>query len=212
MSVASRLFPIFASLAAAAVFVGCSSDGKQVEERSEAVATMKDVRAEFTKARDATTNVSKALTNLQTTNDVPKAFAELTDAIAKSDKAAEKVGYRWTDLEARREEYRARWDTEMASIKDPEVRKSLEARRKNLSQSTQAIVDAAQAVKNTFKPYNQRLHELQMALKVDPTPEAVKGLKNSIAETQRGAATVNARIDDLQSLLAELSPEMQKRS
>ena|GEM_PF-6061953 len=209
MSLTSRCFPMLALVAA--FFVGCSSDGKPAPEYSNAVATLTEVQTEVSNAKNASANVSSALTKLQNTSDVKKAFAEYSDAVAKMDYHAGKVKDRWMDMQSRREEYQFKWNDEMSKITDPSVKAAIESRRAELTKHVKDVTAASKAVSEAYKPYKTKIQEIQKALTLDPTAQAVTLLKPAITEAQNDQKDLNAKISRLQTLLDNLMPEVKAR-
>lgn len=195
-------------IALSALALGCSSSGKQAPERAKAVGSLKDVHAEFEKVKSTSAEVSRTLTALQTAPDTKKAFADFSSAVSKADSAAEATRERWQDMKTRGVEYRAKWEADASEINDPAIKSALEERRKKVSENYNAITTAAQGVRDAYTAESSRIHEIQKALKIDPTPAAVTALQPSIEEAQASITTLNARIADLQQAVVEVMPDV----
>lgn len=191
-----------------ALVLGCSSSGKQAPERAKAVASLKDVHSEFEKVKSTSAEVSRTLAALDTAPDTKKAYADFSSAVGKADSAAEATRARWQDMKDRGVEYRARWEAEVGEITDPAIKSALEERRKKVAENYNAITTAAQSVRDAYSEHSGRIHQIQKALAIDPTPAAVAALKPSIEQAQASTTTLNARIADLQQAVAEVMPDV----
>ena len=113
-------------------------------------------------------------------------------------------------MRERQDEFIAKWQEEMATVKDPTLKSTLEQRREAVRANYERVRAAGQAVRDAYDPFVAKLDEIQKTLSIDLTPPTVTGIRSVIDSARKDGQTLKDRLGALQAELdrieAGLSP------
>ncbi len=188
---------------AAMLFSGCgtTSGYKQADKTGAGIAEFRDELVNGKKAIDAT---MKSLGDIAATatTDPRKAFEQYSKAVANLESTAEKVRKRGDSMKAQGAAYFKQWETEMAQVSNPEIRKLAESRKAKLQETFDSIRKFTEPLKTQFPPWMSDLKDLQKYLGNDLTIAGVEAAKSLFTKTQGEGLEVQKSMD---ALLAELN-------
>jgi chromosome segregation ATPase len=194
---------------ASMIIFGCSSSGGQAKESTKAVQGLQESQAQLQKAQ---TEIDKAIAALDQLSsgqgDLKKSFENYSKAVADVEAAGDKARARWQNMQARQKEYVAKWQSELETIENPEVRASLEQRRAKIRDDFDKIKATAQGVRDAYKPFLSDLKEIQKGLSLDLSPAGVTGMKPAMAKAKTEGQTLKQEISELQTELASIAGQM----
>lgn len=205
MSVRRSVVSIVTILAAALWTTGCSSSGKQAEESKQAVQSLSETRKSLESAKAQVDKTVASMNALNSGQDLKRNFERFGSEIAKTEQDAKRAKERADAMRAKSKQYIAKWEKEMADVKDPQLRASAEQRRARVQQNYDGIANAAKEARAAYEPFMQDLKDLQKALSVDLTPQGVTAAKPVMNRTAAAGKNLNRRID---VVIAELDKVM----
>jgi hypothetical protein len=182
---------------------GCGSTRgyQQADKTGEAINT---VRNDIVNVKSAVDDSMKALDGLAATatTDPRKAYETFAKSVDKVEKAANTAKADADEMNARGAEYFKNWETELAAVKSPEIRKLAQERRGKLQEAFGTIKTAAEATKASFPPFLSNLKDLRTALSSDLTVQGIAAAKGIFAKTKSNGVEVQKHLDEL---VAELN-------
>lgn len=204
-----------ASLAVALAIVpgGCSSSGSQAVKRSEkTVDSLVDFRKQVVAAGTQLDRTMDSLDGVvNASSDRKKAFERYMKEVASLKKQGEEAKSRSEDLRNRSKEYVAKWQKEVSSVSNPELKAQAEARRARIQDRISAIQADATAAKDAYVPLMKNLTDIQTVLANDLSATGVQGVAPvAAAARQDGAAlkkSLDAFVAELDSLIGEIGPK-----
>lgn len=196
---------ILSALAAGAAMLlsGCgTTSGYQHADKTGA--GIADFREELVNGKKAIDAAMKSLGDIAATatTDPRKAFEQYSKAVANLESTAGKVRKRGDDMRAQGAAYFKQWETELAGVSNPEIRKLAETRKAKLQAAFDSIRKFTEPLKTQFPPWMSDLKDLQKYLGNDLTIAGVDAAKGLFSKTQGEGLEVQKFMD---SLLAELN-------
>jgi hypothetical protein len=101
---------------------------------------------------------------VSTTPDLSAWYKEYTTSVKKLQAGAADARERWMDMKDNTQAYIAKWDTEIADAKNPQVQETMEQRRQRVADSFQKMTDISVQVRDSYQPYVQDLQDIEKAL------------------------------------------------
>ncbi len=190
------------------LFCGCASSGGQSSEKVAVVEGIQGVAKELETAQGEVDQVVNAINQLQTGNDLKAAFGNYNSAIAKLEKAADRVKSRRDKMSAHRDEYIARWQKDLETIQNPDVQAALTERKSKINQNFDRIRSSVEQVRAAYNPLMRDLKETQTALSLDLNTEGVTALKPAFQRASADAAALKKSIASLQAELQSIAGSM----
>jgi hypothetical protein len=191
---------------------GCASSDTGRERSKKAMGSLTDTRDALNDARKSVDETVASIDSLQNTEgDLRPAWGKFKDRVNDSKDHAKKIGDRAADLRANAAAYQARWQEEIATVDNPDLKRAAEMRSKRVaqrySQITQRTVDARAA----YEPFLKDLKDVQTFLSNDLTPDAVRLGRPGMDKARSSARTLSQKIDaaiaEIDNGRAELSPK-----
>ena len=152
---------------------------KLADKTGESIAEFRDEIVNVKKEVDATMAalgkiVSEAAVNPR------NAFKDFDKAVPRVDSAAKKAKKRAEDMKGEGEDYFKKWEKELASVNNPEIRKLAEERKAKLQEVFGNIRGIMEPVRDQFNPWLADLKDLRNYLSNDLTINGIAaGLRNS---------------------------------
>ena len=194
---------------------GCSSSESQAVKRSEKTV---DSLAEFrSQLVSAGTQLDRTMTSLDgvisASGDRKKAFERYMKDVAALKKQGEEAKSRADDLRSRSREYVAKWQKEVSSVSNPELKAQAEARRAKVQDRIDEVEADAAAAKNAYVPLMKNLTDIQTVLANDLSAAGVQGVAPVAAAARQDAAALKQSLDvfvgELDSLIGQIGPKSQ---
>ena len=171
-----------------------------------------EFRDEIVNIKKEATAAMAALDKITTTaaTDPRQAFKEFNAAVPRVDDAAQKAKKRAEDMKSRGQAYFKEWETEMATVNNPEIRKLAEERKAKLQASFDSIRGFMEPVRDQFNTWLSDMKDLQKYLGNDLTVTGVDAAKELIAKATEEGQAVQKSLDkviaELNTIVATLSP------
>ena len=199
------------TLAAAVLMTGCGSTAgyKQADKTGAGIAGFRD---EIVKGKAAIDNAVEALGLVASsaTTDPRGPFEQYSKSVSVLESVAIKAGKRSADMKAQGQAYFKQWETEMAQVSNPEIRKLAEGRKAKLQGSFDSIRKFSEPLKAQFDPWMSNLKDLQKYLANDLTIAGVDAAKGLFAKTRAEGVEVQKSMDgliaELNTIAATLTP------
>ena len=181
---------------------GCATSGyKQADKTGAGIAEFRDEVVNGKNAIDAT---MKALGEIAASanTDPRKAFGQFDKSVANLDSTANSIRKRAQDMQAQGESYFKKWEQDLATVNNPEIRSLAESRKAKLQQTFASIRQYSEPLKGQFEPWMSDLKDLHKYLSNDLTIAGVDAAKELFKKTSVGGAEVQKSMD---ALVAELN-------
>jgi predicted nucleic acid-binding Zn-ribbon protein len=206
-----------ATVAAAILMTACASSSgyKQADKTGAGIAEFREEIVNGKKAIDAT---MKSLTDIASTanTDPRKAFQQFSKDVANLESTAAKVRKRGEDMKAQGAAYFKKWEQELATMTNPEIRSLAEQQRAKLQSTFDSIRKYTEPLKAQFNPWMSDLKDLEKYLSNDLTISGVDAAKSLFRKTTDEGLEVQKSMDalvaELNTVAATLTPaKVQKK-
>jgi DNA repair exonuclease SbcCD ATPase subunit len=187
--------------------LGCASSGRSAESEK-AIGSMQDVINQLDTAKAQITKANTNLDALSTSPDLTAAFKNLSDSANEIKSGGDAARERWASMQARGQEYVAKWQADMETIQSPEIKQSMEQRRELVRANYAKITEAAKQTREAYDPYLKDLQDIQKALSMDMNPAGVKAMASPIAKGKADGQTLLKAVDLLQTQLKDVMKGM----
>jgi hypothetical protein len=178
------------------------------------IAEFRDEIVDVKKAVDATMVALDKIV-AQATTDPRKAFKAFDSSVPKIDDAAAKARKRSDDMKARGKQYFDKWEKDIASVSDPEIRKLAEERKAKLQATFGNIRTTMEPARDQFNAWLAPLKDLQKYLSQDLTISGIDAAKDLIAKSKSGGVEVQQTLDkviaELNTVVATITPAKVKK-
>lgn len=204
-----------AVIAASLAGVGCSSSGSKAVKRSEkTVDSLSEFRSQVVAAGAQLDRTMASLDGvIGASGDRKKAFERYMKDVAALKKQGEEAKSRADDLRNRSREYVAKWQQEVSSVSNPELKAQAEARRAMVQDRIDEIEADAAAAKNAYVPLMKNLTDIQTVLSNDLSAAGVQGVAPVAASARQDAAALKRSLDafvgELDNLIGQIGPKSQ---
>jgi hypothetical protein len=195
--------------AAGCLLAGCKSPNyKQADKTGEGIA---EFRTEILNGKSAIDQTVTALGQIETTaaTNPRKAYEQYAKSVANLESTANKVRKRSQDMQAEGKAYFARWEQQLAQVKNPEIQQLAAQRKAKLNEAFDSIKMVAEPLKAKFQPWMSDLKDLQTYLGNDLTVtgiDAAKGLfKKTLDEGREVQQSMDALVAELNTISASIT-------
>ncbi len=192
----------FTTLAIAVFTSACATSGyKQADKTGAGIAEFRD---EITNGKAAVDTTVASLGAIATSanTDPRKAFEQYSDDVKDLESTANKIRKRAQDMKEQGAKYFERWQAELATINNPDVRALAEQRKAKLQAAFDNIRTHSEPLKAAFDPWMSDLKDLQKYLSNDLTVNGVDAAKSLFTKAGAGGREVQKHMD---ALVAELN-------
>jgi chromosome segregation ATPase len=199
-----RRFALSLTFIVVAALGGCSSSTqgeKMVQSYSKTRETLADARNEV-----AITLISmNRLRDVNGDDALKRAFTQYKEAVARLEKQAGEAKTRASAMKEESDEHVRKWQKEMASIKDPEMKASLEDRRRAVQSNFATVRMYADDVRGAYEPFLRGNKDLLRALSIDLSPAAIASLSPSMDKLNADGRKLQERIGAMQQALNNIA-------
>jgi hypothetical protein len=171
-----------------------------------------DFRDEIVDVKKSVDTTLAALDKIvaQATVDPRKAFKEFDKSIPEIDSAAKKARKRADDMRERGKEYFDKWEKDLASVNDPEIRKLAEERKAKLQATFAKIKTSLEPARDQFTAWLANLKDLQKYLSQDLTISGIDAAKDLIAKSKTDGTALQQTLDkviaEMNTVVATITP------
>jgi chromosome segregation ATPase len=178
-----------------------SSGYKQADKTGAGIAEFRDEIVNGKKAIDAT---MKSLSDIAASanTDPRKAFEQYSKDVSNLESTAAKIRKRAQEMQAQGQSYFKKWEQELATVSNPEIRTLAEQRKAKLQATFEDIRKYSEPLKAQFEPWMSDLKDLQRYLSNDLTIGGVDAAKGLFKKTTNQGSEVQKSMD---ALVAELN-------
>lgn len=188
---------------AVALFTGaCATSGyKQADKTGAGIA---EFREEITNGKVAvdTTIASLGAVAASANTDPRAAFETFSDDLGDLESTANKIRSRAQSMKEQGAAYFKKWEAELATMTNPEIRALAEQRKAKLQGAFDNIRTHSEPLKAAFDPWLSDLKDLQKYLANDLTVTGVDAAKGLFSKAGAGGREVQKHMD---ALVAELN-------
>ena len=198
-----------AILAVAVILNGCSSAG--YSKGGDASKGMDKAGSEVEAIVAQTQLTLTSLSNLvhHPAPDLVPQYKTFAGATKKLVSLSDSVDKKAAEMKDRANAYFAEWDRGMTNISNPDLRKTSEDRRKEVSSAFEEVAESLKKSKDAFDPFVSDLKDIDQVLNLDLTLggiDSVKGTtKRAMASGEDLRAALTDAASDIRSLAAKLS-------
>jgi hypothetical protein len=186
----------------ALTITGCATRGyQQADKTGEAINTLRNDVVNMKYAVDHSMKALDQVVAAASTNP-RKPYEDFAKSVDKVEAAGDTAKSDADTMRERGAAYFQQWQTELASVKNEDIRQLAQQRRAKLQQTFDKIKDAAQAAKQSFPAYLSDLKDLRTALGVDLTAQGIDATKDIFLKTKNSGVQVQK---DLDKLITELN-------
>lgn len=180
---------------------GCATSGYQKAEKTSA--GIVEYQTEITKGKQAIDATLQALGQVTETADTdPRAaFHLFTRNLATLESVTAKVRKRNQELKAKGDAYFKRWQQEIATMQNPEIRQLSEEQKVKLKATFDGIQGHVDPIKAKFDPWLSNLKDLRTYLSNDLTSSGINAARGLIVKAQGDGAEIQRSLDALTSEL-----------
>jgi Protein of unknown function (DUF2959) len=199
------------SAAVAAVLLGCASAGT-APKKPTARQDFEEYRRIVVQAMSEVDGTMRALDELCVEADQhPRAaYQSFARAVHRLEVDSVEVRARAQAIRARGDAYFEHWEESVAGMKNEQVRKLAEEHSSQLKQTFAEARQAAQEVRETFRPFLTDLQKLRAVLEAEPSLARIDSQKSLILATKDQGRQVQQGLDrvlaELNSFAALLTP------
>lgn len=187
---------------------GCASDPGR-ERSAGAVGGLQQTRSELAAARKQVDQVVAAAAAVQSAQgNLAPAYDTYKKEVAETESKAQDVRKRSVDMQARGQEYRAKWRAEMSKVDNPDLKAAADARAAKVEQKYATITAKAQEVRTAYEPFIKDIKDLQTYLSNDLTPAGVQGARPAFDKVRTEGNALNQKLDALQKELDDVAATM----
>jgi phage shock protein A len=209
---------LLAALGGAGLLLSSSSASAAGYKLADKVgADIADFRDEIVDVKTAVDVTMTALDKIvaQAVVDPRKAFKEFDKSVPRIDSQAARAKKRAEDMKERGKEYFDKWEKDIASVNDPEIRKLAEERKAKLQATFASIKTTMEPARDQFNAWLANLKDLQKYLSQDLTISGIEAAKDLIAKSRKQGAEVQQLLDsvisELNTVVATITPAKVKK-
>jgi len=183
--------------AALTILAGCASHN--YDQGSATAAGLKE-SADKIEAADGQLDATLASLNDLVNNpqsDLRPQYKQFSDNVDGLASLAKHVADSVTAMRANGKEFFAKWNEQLAGIKNEDIRNRSAARQKEVSDELQNVKRSYAETESAFKPFMSDLRDIQKYLGTDLTPGGVAAMKNVAAKGNATGATLKQAVNKL---------------
>ncbi|MGO8836247.1 MAG: DUF2959 family protein [Limisphaerales bacterium] len=182
---------------AVAILAGCAS-----HNYDKGSATAAGLRESADKISVADGQLNATLASLNNLVERPQAdlrpqYQQFSDNVDNLASLAKHVDDSVTSMRKNGKEYFAKWNEELAGIKNEDIRNRSAARQKEVSDAFSDVKRSYAEAETDFKPFMSDLRDIQKYLGTDLTPAGVASMKDVAAKANKTGATLKKSVNKL---------------
>lgn len=140
--------------------------------------------------------------------DVRPQYKKYLDNLGKLEAQIKKGRAERSAMQTQAEAYFAKWENDIQSIQNEEIKKAAQSRRDAMKASFQKISGEFSKAKPVFDAFMRDLKEIQKALDFDLTPGGITVIKPIVGKVQEEATKVKANIATIRAELGSVAASM----
>jgi len=133
------------------------------------------------------------------------AFIRYKDSVAQLEKEGTNARRRAEAMKEESDAHIQAWQSEMASIKDPTIKASLESRRDAVRTNFKLLKMYAQDARKAYDPFLRGNQEIVKALSIDLSPAAISGLAPSMDRITEQGKALKEKISAMQHAMDNMA-------
>jgi chromosome segregation ATPase len=185
---------------------GCASNAQ--DRSAAAVSSLKDTRDKIAVYSTQVDLVLASLNSLQGATDLNAAFAKYSAQVDKSQADAADIKSRAADMRARGQEYVKKWQEEMSTITDPDLKAVADARRQAVQDKYAEIQTAADGIRQSYTAFDSDITGIRTYLANDLTPGGVTAAKSIIEKANTDGAKLKESIATVVAMMDKVTATM----
>lgn len=199
---------VVALLCAGMLLSACASGGGQAKEKVAAIDSIQSVVEQLGKGRGQIDAVVASIDKLQAGGDLQAAFKTFNASVADVQSTNAKIVSRREDMQENRKAYIAKWQADLESIDNADVKAALAERQKMVSANFDQIAKAMADVREAYQPFMKDVTEIQKGLSLDLNAAGVAALKKPLDDAKAAATNLKAKVAALESELTAIAGSM----
>jgi len=188
----------------------CACKSGDSHSRADSTASSMDqMGGVVTKARASAEAVGTSLKAVVETadSDPAPAFAQFKRDLATMKSSRDDLYARDSSVQSQGRAYLAEWEKSNATITDPELKETAEARRLKLQEALASIEEPMVALRAGLDPVMASLEDLQKVLAADLTPAGIDAVASKAKSARGKASDLEDLFDDVDSALKKVAPQ-----
>lgn len=192
----------------AATVAGCSTPGRS--SATKAINSIAVVQQRLDTGEQQMQVTWQALVDLinNPEADVKAQYGKYLDGLGKLEAQIKNGQSERAAMRSQAEAYFAKWQQEIQSLQNEDIKKVASSRRDAVKASFQKIDDEFNQAKPDFESFISDLKDIQKALDFDLTPGGIAAIKPVVTKVQQEAATVKTHLTAIRAELASVSSEL----
>jgi ABC-type transporter Mla subunit MlaD len=171
---------------------------------------MADLRTSIGGLKTQITAVSSSLSDIvKDSVDATPAFNQFVKASDGLTAATKKTQDILAKLRTDGSTYLTEWQQQNVLITDPDIKKTAEERRKDLSKSLDGVTKSMGEVVATYPPYLSRLKDARTFLSNDLSQAGIKSIDSTLNHLIKQGAEMSKSLDDVEKALDATIPKFQ---
>jgi hypothetical protein len=183
------------TVAAATTFItGCQSAGYDEGNKTAA-----DIQAAADRIAAVPAQIDAVVASLNDIVNKPAAdlrpqYQLFADNVAKVEASAKAVAAARKSMGEKQKEFFAKWDEQLAQIKNEDIRARSQSRKDEVNKHLLAIKTSYLEAATAFKPFMANVKDVQKYLSVDLTTGGVAAIKDTVTKVNESAVPLNTAI------------------
>jgi len=197
--------PITATVLALAV-VGCTSS-KSYDKGAKTATSLNESASLIQSGQgqlDKTMASLNDLVNNPGAPDLRTKYSKFSSDVDNLGTTATKIKDRVDTMQKNGAEYMARWDQDIAQIKNEDIAKRSADRKKEVTQDLADLKDKYAEASDAFKPVMADLRDVQSYLGTDLTPAGTAAVKDTANKAIKNSADLKQKVNELVAKFQEL--------
>jgi hypothetical protein len=186
-----------------ALSIGCSSKSRATPGEK-AVRNFNKTSYALIDAQQKIDKTLQAMDQFQFTGNLQDQYRGYQKAVDDLEKCAKDAASLAKSMNENAPMYIEKWQKEMAAVKDPSVRASLEQRQEAVRSNVEALRASAGAAREAYEPFMAGLRDIEKALSINLSKGALPGLKPAMDKARADGKTLKARINVMQNQLSNM--------
>lgn len=194
--------------------VSCAQTGR-VTESEKSVQSIREMADQLSIAQTELDKVVASINDLASSDNMQKAFTVYSQSVADIQAARQRAKAQRDSMQANSRSYIAKWQTELETIQDPDVKAALTERKKKVSSSFDTIRFSLDELRAAYQPLIINIVEIRKALAMDLNSSGVNSLESSMDKAKDQAETVKKKVikvrEELEEIAGSLSPTVETK-
>lgn len=192
----------------------CAHTGR-VAESTKTVVGINELVRQLNLSQAEVEKVVVAMDELAVANDLQMAFKNYTKSVNSIQAARRRDKAQRDSLQAKNRQYMAKWQMELETIQDEDVKAALEQRKEKVIVSFEKIRSVLDDLRESYQPLLTNVLEIRKALALDLNSSGVQSLTSSMNKAKGQAEIVKQKIttarQELEQLADSLSPTVEMK-